>query len=87
MRSIRLILLAAAALAPFALTSPADAASRCARIKGQGIGITDSIARWMATKAVKDSAAKWANGGKHSLSKVHLSCSGLSCSGEAKACR
>ena len=65
---------------------PADAAS-CAMIRGSGIGAVESIARWMANKAVTDSAAKWAGGAKHTLSPVKITCSGFSCDGAAKACK
>ncbi len=68
--------------------APAKAAGRsCAMIRGHGIGVTDGIARWMANKAVTDSAKKWASDGRHSLTPVKISCSGFSCSGAAKACR
>lgn len=83
MRFLLTLLIAAAALVPAAV--PADA--KCAMIRGSGIGVTDGIARWMANKAVTDSAAKWANGAKYSLSPVKISCTNaLSCSGAAKAC-
>ena len=66
--------------------TPADAAS-CAMIRGSGIGATEGIARWMANKAVTDSAAKWAGTSKYRLDPVKITCSGFSCSGAAKACR
>ena len=34
-----------------------------------------------------DRTAKYAPAGKYTLSPVKLTCSGLSCSGEAKACK
>jgi hypothetical protein len=82
MRIVSTLLIAAAIFGPMTL----PAAAKCAMIRGTGIGVTDGIARWMANKAVVDSATKWANGGRHSLTPVKISCSGLSCSGAAKAC-
>ena len=83
------LLAAAALLAATTVISPpsADAAGSCARIKGHGIGATEGIARFMANKAVVDSAAKYAPAGQYTLSPVKLTCSGMSCSGEAKACK
>ncbi len=78
--------LTAALLATAGTVSSADAAT-CAMIRGSGIGATDGIARWMANKAVTDSAAKWAGTSKHTLAPVKLTCSGFSCSGAAKACK
>lgn len=78
--------LTALAIAPIALATSADAKS-CAMIRGSGIGVTEGIARWMANKAVTDSAAKWAAGATHKLSPVKITCSGLSCQGAAKACK
>ena len=72
--------------AGIALPPAADAAS-CALIRGSGIGATEGIARWMANKAVTDSAAKWAGTAKHTLAPVQITCSGFSCSGSAKACK
>ena len=79
-------LLTAAAIASLAFL-PAAGAATCSRIKGHGIGATEGIARFMANKAVTDSAAKYAPAGKYTLSPVKLTCTGLSCSGEAKACK
>ena len=83
-------LIAAAALLSIgsgvALAPSADASS-CVRVRGHGIGATEGIARFMANKAVVDSAAKFAPAGKYTLSPVKLSCSGFSCDGEAKACK
>lgn len=84
-------MIAAAGIAAVTLASlafvPSAQAAKCALIRGSGIGATEGIARWMANKAVTDSAAKWAAGAKHKLSPVKISCSGFSCSGEAKACK
>ena len=76
----------AATLAIAASPGIAEAAS-CAMIRGTGLGATDGIARWMASKAVTDSAAKWAGAAKHTLSPIKLTCSGFSCDGAAKACK
>lgn len=76
----------AATLAITLSVRTADAAS-CAMIRGTGVGITEGIARWMATKAVTDSAAKWAAGAKHTLAPVKLTCGAFSCDGAAKACK
>ena len=73
-------------VASSALVPAADAAT-CARIRGHGIGATQGIARFMAKKAVTDSAAKYAPPGKYTLTPVQLTCTGLKCSGEAKACK
>ena len=80
------LLLSAAAIVNFAQV-PAAGAANCAMIRGHGIGATDGIARFMANKAVTDSAAKFAPAGKYTLTPVKLTCSGFSCSGEAKACK
>ena len=85
-------LLAAAAITALALgasvvLAPKSEAASCAMIRGTGIGATDGIARWMASKAVTDSAAKWAAGGKHTLTPIKLTCGGFSCDGAAKACK
>ncbi|MEZ5850918.1 MAG: hypothetical protein R3D68_09765 [Hyphomicrobiaceae bacterium] len=77
---------AAALLTASLGTTPASAA-KCARIKGTGYGVTDGIARWMASKAVTDSAAKWAGKSKYKLGAIKLTCSGLSCKGAARACK
>ena len=69
------------------IPTPAVAAGSCAMIRGSGIGATEGIARWMANKAVTDSAAKWAAGKPHRLGAVKITCSAFSCSGAAKACR
>jgi hypothetical protein len=79
-------LIASALLSPLLVASPA-AAKSCAMIRGSGLGVTESIARWMANKAVTDSAAKWAAGAAHKLGPVKLTCSGFSCQGAAKACK
>ena len=86
---MKTLIAAAALLAVTAVTNvpSADAAGSCARIKGHGIGATEGIARFMANKAVVDSAAKYAPAGQYTLSPVKLNCSGMSCSGEAKACK
>ncbi len=68
-------------------TAPAPAEAACIGVGGTGIGVTEGIARWMANKATVDSAKKWANGKRYSLSTVRIACSGLSCTGKAKACR
>ena len=77
-------LLAATAIASLTALPAADAAN-CAMIRGTGIGATEGIARFMATKAVTDSAVKFAP--KYTLTPVKLTCSGLSCQGAAKACK
>lgn len=77
----------AAALLSIAFAPVADAKRQCALIRGSGIGISEGIARWMANKAVTDSAAKWAAGARYTVAPTKLSCSGLSCSGHAKACK
>ena len=79
-------LLAVTVLAASIPLNAADAAS-CAMIRGSGIGATEGIARWMANKAVTDSAAKWASNGPHKLDTVKIACSGFSCSGATKACK
>ena len=79
-------LLLSAAIVSFAQV-PVARAANCAMIRGHGIGATDGIARFMANKAVTDSAAKFAPAGKYTLTPVKLTCSGFSCSGEAKACK
>lgn len=66
---------------------PAANATHCTLIRASGIGLTDGIARWMATQAVTDSANKWAAGAKYKLSPAKISCTGLNCKGEAKACK
>lgn len=77
------LLLLLAAHAP-----PSMAAEKsCAMIRGSGIGVTEGIARWMANKAVADSAAKWSGNARHKLSPVKITCSGFGCSGAARACR
>lgn len=84
---IRLASLAAAvAVVVSVLPGPAEAA-KCALIKGSGTGLTEGIARWMANKAVTDSAAKWAAGAAHTLTPVKLTCSTFNCDGSAKACK
>ena len=89
MNKLSTALLAASVLASGALIvgSPSADAASCAMIRGTGVGLTDGIARFMATKAVTDSAAKYAPAGKYTLSPVKLNCSGLSCQGAAKACK
>jgi hypothetical protein len=77
---------AGAIVAALAAGPPAEAGS-CIGVGGTGIGITKGIARWMANKATVDSAKKWANGARLSVTPVKISCSGLSCHGRAKACR
>lgn len=62
-------------------------AGKCVRIKGTGYGVTDGIARWMASKAVTDSAAKWAGTSKYKMGAIKLKCEGLSCSGAARTCK
>ena len=63
--------------------------THCAMINGSGIGLTEGIARWMATNAVIDSANKWASSSKYTLAPVKVSCTNanLSCKGSAKACK
>ena len=80
-------LLAVVLLAATTMIGATSADAACAMIKGQGIGATEGIARFMATKAVTDSAAKYAPAGKYTLAPVKLSCSGFSCTGAAKACK
>ena len=80
------LLTTAAVIASFPQVPVAEAAN-CAMIRGHGVGATDGIARFMANKAVTDSTAKFAPAGKYTLSPVKLTCSGFSCSGEAKACK
>ena len=82
-----LLAAAAALLAATTVISAPSAEAACSRIRGHGIGATEGIARFMANKAVVDSAAKYAPAGKYTLSPVKLTCSGLNCSGEAKACK
>lgn len=85
---MRKVLIAAVlAGAAMSFQAPAADAASCAMIRGAGIGVTEGIARWMANKAVTDSAAKWAAGGKHTLAPVKITCSGFSCNGAAKACK
>lgn len=65
----------------------ADAHS-CTMIRGTGYGLTDGISRWMATEAVKNSANRWAAGGKHRLGPVKMKCvSPFECTGAARACK
>jgi hypothetical protein len=77
----------AAVLLTAGLSATPASAAKCALIKGTGYGVTDGIARWMASKAVTDSAAKWAGAAKYKLGAIKLKCSGLSCSGAARACK
>jgi hypothetical protein len=86
-RSIAISLAASIIVAGLAGSpSPAEARS-CALIQGSGTGLTEGIARWMANKAVVDSAKKWAKDGAHTLTPVKITCSGFSCDGAAKACK
>ena len=87
--SLRTILAASAiSVGMLATAAPASAASHCAMIRGSGIGATEGIARWMANKAVTDSAKKWAGEAPYRLFPVKITCSSyFSCSGAARACR
>ncbi len=84
---IRLAAVTAIAFAALSVLPAPASAAKCALIRGSGSGITEGIARWMANKAVTDSAAKWAASAKHTLTPVKLTCSGFNCDGEAKACK
>lgn len=84
MKLFSALAIAAAALLLLPALPEANAAT-CAMIRGTGIGATEGIAHFMATKAVTDSAAKYS--GKHTLSPVKVTCSGFSCQGAAKACK
>ena len=86
--SIALAAATLAAAAALASVAPTPAAAKsCAMFRGSGIGITEGIARWMASKAVTDSAKKWAGDAKLTLAPVKLTCSGFSCSGAARGCK
>lgn len=84
MKLFAALTITAAALLSLSVLPEANAAT-CAMIRGSGIGATEGIARFMATKAVTDSAAKYS--AKHTLTPVKVTCSGFSCQGAAKACK
>ncbi len=69
--------------------TPAWSAGKCIKAGGQGNGITEGIAQFMADAALKNSAKAW-GGDKVKIGKVSQRCKfdlGFVCTATARACK
>lgn len=79
----------ALAALPFLALASAGASAECLKITGSGIGVTESIAKFMAEKALKDGIA---NRGMHGSGQMSMSCSAptvvvTNCAAQQRACK
>jgi hypothetical protein len=69
-------------------TAPSHAKKSCALAKGTGMGLTQDIAKQMASAAVTSSANTWAAGAPVKMGAVSYNCTAMNqCSAQARVCK